>query len=686
MNSRSSMIHPPGKRVGDAVYLHISAISGLDAQATEAINAAVRRTGIERQAFNVVKLSGKGPKRISLLAYQRFNASPFPALLDSWTVDTETGDWSHRSYRDSRNPPILHRKELLLPSNDPRRPTFARLTETLENRGLFVDPKSIGFKRQWDTRLRKAGIVIVNHEVVADAACGPRPAGSGEHISRFRTAISRPTLSAPVQALDRHGFLNGTDTVFDYGCGRGDDLAALTAAGINASGWDPHFAPEGVRKESDLVNLGFVLNVIEDPRERTEVLQAAFALARRILCIAVMTTGREDTSRYQPHGDGYLSSRGTFQKYYSQQELREFARDAIDEEAIPVAPGVFFVFRDKILEQRFLERRSRRDAATISLRPVRRPAEERPPQGTEALLEENRELIEALWQKALELGRIPETDELQSEIVMEILARIGSMGKAARIALAGFGNQALERAASARRDDLSLYFAMNLFGKRRRYRELAPELRRDVRVFFGSYASASVSAQRLLFSLSEPAVLQEASASAQADGVGYFDGSGSIQVDVRLLRRLPTELRAFVGCAELLYGDITGADLVKIDFVSRTLTLLMHRNYDVSPLPLLRERVKIDLRRQDIRFYNHGGREPRWLLYSKSRYMAKDLPGYKRQQAFDKKLASLGLVSPEAPEPPASELARLMRAKHLKLNGFDIVAVSAPSAPSTVKM
>ena len=683
MKSRSSVIHPPGKRVGDAVYLHMSAVSGLDSQTTEAINGAVRRTGIERQAFNVVKLSGKGPKRISLLAYQRFNESPFPALLDSWTVDTETGDWSHRSYRGSRNPPILHRKELLLPSDDPRRPTFARLTETLENRGLFTDPKSIGFKRQWDTRLRKAGIVIVNHEVVDAAACGPGPAGSGEHISRFRTAISRPSLSAPVQALDRHGFLDGAYTVFDYGCGRGDDLAALTAAGITASGWDPHFAPEGIRKESDLVNLGFVLNVIEDPRERTEVLQAAFALTLRVLSIAVMTTGREDTSRYEPHGDGYLSSRGTFQKYYSQRELRELARDAIDEEAIPVAPGVFFVFRDKILEQRFLERRSRRDAPTISLRPARRPAEERPPQGTEALLEENRELIEALWQRALELGRMPESDELQAEIVIEIQARIGSIGKAARIALATFENNALEHAASVRRDELTLYFAMNLFGKRRRYRELAPELRRDVRVFFGSYASANASAQRLLFSLSDAAVLQEASADAQAEGVGYFDGTCSIQVDVRLLRRLPTELRAFVGCAELLYGDITGADLVKIDFASHTLTLFVHQNYDVSPLPLLRERVKIDLRRQDIRFYAHGHREPRWLLYSKSRYMAKDLPGYKRQHAFDKKLASLGLLSPEAPEPPASELARLMRAKHLKLRGFDIVAVSAPS---TVKV
>ncbi len=484
-----------------------------------------------------------------------------------------------------------------------------------------------------------------------------------------------------MQALDRHGFLNGAYSVFDYGCGRGGDLAALTAAGIAAFGWDPHFAPDTVLEEADLVNLGFVLNVIEDPSERQEVLQSAFALARRVLSIAVMTVGREDTSRFQPHGDGYLSSRGTFQKYFSQQEVRDLVRDILDEEAIPVAPGVFFAFRDKILEQRFLERRTRRDRAARSVRPAPPSAKMVRLRGADALLEENRELIEELWQRALELGRPPDTDELQPEIVREIQARLGSINKATRVAFASFEPAALEHAASARTDDLALYFAMNLFGERKRYRQLAPELRRDVRAFYGSYSAADACARKLLFSLADAAVLQEAAAQAQSEGIGYFNGVHSIDVDTRLLSRLPIKLRAYIGCAELLYGDITEANLVKIDILSRKLTLLKYQNYDVSPLPLLSERVKIDLRRQNIRFYDHRNREPRWLLYLKSRYMAKDLPGYRQQLAFDRKLASLGLLSADTPEPPASEFGRLMRERRLMLRGFDIVPMPATSAP-----
>ena len=680
----SPAIRAIGKRVGDALYLHISAISSDDRRKTEAINTAVRLARIGRQAFNVVKLSRKGVKRVSLLAYQSFDSSPFPALLDSWTVDSEAGTCSHRSYRTSRNPPILHRKELLLPLDDPRRPTFVRLTQTLESRGLFVDPKSIGFRRQWETRLRKAGIAIVNHEVVEVSARDEVSSEPLAPISRFRTAISRRGLSKPIQALDRHGFLNGTYSVFDYGCGRGDDLAALAAAGITSSGWDPHFAPESALEEADLVNLGFVLNVIENPRERSEALRAAYGLARRVLSVAVISAGWENTPQLQPYGDGFLSSRGTFQKFFSQQEVRALVRDAIDEEAIPVALGVFFVFRDKILEQRFLERRRRRHRDVRSLTPVPPSAKTRPLPGADALLEESRELIEALWKKTLELGRPPDQDELQTEIVQEILARLGSIGKATRIALTAFETEALKRVASARTDDLTLYFAMNLFGDRKRYRELPPELRRDVRTFFGSYANAEMAARKLLFSLGDTTVLQAAAAKAHEEGIGYFDGTRSIQLDTRLLDRLPTELRAYVGCAEQLYGDIEEADLVKIHIASRKITLLKYQYYDTSPLPLLRERVKIDLGRQEIFFFDHYKREPRWLLYMKSWYMDESLPGYKRQKAFDKKLQSLGLLPPDAQALPPPEFGRVLRERCLMMRGFDIVPTPTSSVLGAV--
>ena len=38
-------------------------------------------------------------------------------------------------------------------------------------------------------------------------------------------------------------------------------------------------------QDADVVNLGYILNVIEDPRERTETLRRAYALARRALVV-----------------------------------------------------------------------------------------------------------------------------------------------------------------------------------------------------------------------------------------------------------------------------------------------------------------------------------------------------------------------------------------------------------------
>ena len=46
----------------------------------------------------------------------------------------------------------------------------------------------------------------------------------------------------------------------------------LDGLGIDVVGWDPNFRPEGERLPSDIVNLGYVVNVIEDRDERNEAL------------------------------------------------------------------------------------------------------------------------------------------------------------------------------------------------------------------------------------------------------------------------------------------------------------------------------------------------------------------------------------------------------------------------------
>ena len=74
-------------------------------------------------------------------------------------------------------------------------------------------------------------------------------------IERHRTAQRRSALSSPMQHLLRFGFLDGSRSLFDYGCGRGDDLRLLTELNVPASGWDPVFRPDAGRQSADIVNL-----------------------------------------------------------------------------------------------------------------------------------------------------------------------------------------------------------------------------------------------------------------------------------------------------------------------------------------------------------------------------------------------------------------------------------------------
>ncbi len=101
-----------------------------------------------------------------------------------------------------------------------------------------------------------------------------------------RTAIRRTALSRPVALALDDGLIHEERSFFDYGCGRGDDLLRLHKMGIPVSGWDPAFFPDEERTSADVVNLGYVVNVIEDPADRIVVLAAAWELARQVLIVS----------------------------------------------------------------------------------------------------------------------------------------------------------------------------------------------------------------------------------------------------------------------------------------------------------------------------------------------------------------------------------------------------------------
>src|SRR3954468_13938431 len=179
-------------------------------------------------------------------------------------------------------------------------------------------------------------------------------------IQRHKTAIRRGDFSRPVKCLLRDGLVGKGVTFFDYGCGRGEDVELLSAEGVACSGWDPAYRPDAPRQEADVVNLGYVLNVIEDPEERAATLRSAYALCRQLLVASaqVLVAGRGKAP--VEFGDGVLTGRGTFQKFYEQGELKAYLEEQLQAEAIPAAVGVFYLFKDESRLQQFLANRYNR--------------------------------------------------------------------------------------------------------------------------------------------------------------------------------------------------------------------------------------------------------------------------------------------------------------------------------------
>ncbi|MEY4749828.1 MAG: hypothetical protein RIQ60_2042 [Pseudomonadota bacterium] len=684
-----------GKRVVDELYVHISALVGLeDEQLRTRIEAAVQSlSSVSEPRPNVAKVNLR-TGRLSLLSYPEFDEDPFPQLVASWTFwPGSSSDPAFRTYGDSLNPPILHRKELLVQAAHPARERWANLTATAENLGLFDDTTTIGFRLNWSRLVESKGYRIDGENFVpignaVDCSTSePTPIGSAL-IQRHLTALARTSLSAPVQLLLRHGLLPPGTTVFDYGCGRGGDVADLTSIGITANGWDPHFAADQPILEANVVNLGFVVNVIEDPAERVDTLIKAFKLARTVMSVGVMLYGSDPPGR--PYRDGFITSRNTFQKYFSQSEFKDYVEQVLHQEAFMVGPGVAFVFADKEAEQRFNAGRFRRRDLSSRLLAVRAKAPKLPrepkrqvakpsrqPQLSRAAqdFEKARPHLDLLWEVALDLGRLPDAAEVAN--MPEIEANVGELSRALRLLTRNYDQSLLAAAATSRADDIRLFMAVQQFSRRRPYGHLEARLRRDIKAFFGDYRSAQSSGLQLLQEAADTDQILLACQQAATEGLGWLENGHYLQLHTSMVDRLPAVLRAFVECGLILWGSLSEVQLVKIHITSGKLTLMEFDDFDSSPLPLLRRRVKVNVRKQDYDLFEYGSAaHPKPLLYRKSRYLHEDYPGYAEQFAFDEALAATGILGESEFGPTLEELVHSLEHRRLAVSGMRLVRSS----------
>ena len=662
-----------GKKLPDAIYLHESAItSAIPPDLLSFAHNVIEKIEIPKNEWNIVKFYRRDFK-LSLLLYPEFSSDSYPALLKSYTVNLENSTFRVSDYGKSDNPPILHRKETFIDPKHPSFPLFAEITKEGEAAGLYSNPKLIGFRSSWHRLIHKKGYALANGRLVRKSSITINANKTNikldEPVKRHLTAIDRNALSAPMKTLARHNYLNGEHTIFDYGCGKGDDVRELEVHGLDIAAWDPVYLPDGNRKKSHIVNLGFVINVIENRKERDSTLKDAFKYANKFLVVSAMIAGEATINKFTPYMDGSLTTRGTFQKYYSQLELKAYIEDIVGVNAIPVSPGIFYVFKDKKEEETFLSERQKTHHTWAHLSERTSNVRGR---SAKDIIEKNKQLFDDFWQTCLELGRLPATSEF--EFSTQIRKVAGSLSKAFNYISEYYDTSDFISAEASRRNDLLVYFALGLFEQRKPLIHLPDSLKRDINAFFKSHSEVQKEAKQLLFSISDASNIEQACADAFATlRCGQLNEGHSLIFHRSYLGDLPPILRVYIGAATKLYGDIDNIDLIKIHTTSGKVSLMIYDNFDREPLPLLKKRIKINLRYQVMDIFEYGGEFPYQPLYLKSQYIGTAFNHYNSQVLFDKHFRKLQGLEVNGHGPSLDELSKYLLVNKLKIVRFQLV-------------
>ncbi|GEK14719.1 hypothetical protein AFI02nite_27550 [Aliivibrio fischeri] len=531
----------------------------------------------------------------------------------------------------------------MLPENDYYE-HFVLLTQEGENAGLYDNTRIIGFKRSWDNLITRHGYELVDGRLFRSAALTANvqtDKADNTNIDRHKTAIVRHELSAPMKTLVKHGYLKGNYSIFDYGCGRGDDLRELEAHGLDALGWDPNFQPDNDKITSDIVNLGFVLNVIEDQDERLDALLGAWELAEKLLVVSVMLANDNYIAQFTPYKDGVITSRNTFQKYYAQSEIKGYIERSLQDDVITIAPGIFYIFKDKLEEQQYLQRKYKRHHHWQQLTaPTPTDTKEKTKDQAKLVITQHQALFDSFWAQSLELGRIPANDEFaQSE---QIRALIGSHKKVFGLLQELFDTHEFAQAEQSRKEDLLLYFAMGLFEKRKPYTQQPERLKRDIKALFSDYNTAIHLATELLFAIADTDLInQQCEKAHQQLPASLLNGGHSLIFHKDYIDELPLLLRVYVGAGLQMYGDLgDDIDVVKIHTTSGKLTLTAYDDFEKS-VPFLVERIKIKMADQDIDFFDYVDESRRPPLLNRHIYLTTNNEYFLKQKSFDRRLSKL---------------------------------------------
>ncbi|MGK7928902.1 MAG: DNA phosphorothioation-associated putative methyltransferase [Spirulina sp.] len=613
-----------GKRLPTALYVHISALPALDRALQEYENDA-RQASEQIQGATLIKFNTEQPK-LSYLFYPDFDTDPHPALQASIQVDLNTLTARYRDYSTSENPPILHRKETFVTEDYPLYQLFVQLTCIEERLGLLDKSGFIGTQREWLQKLHRRGIDIHGHQVIQKKDnLILTPNNLTPRIDRHKAAIVRKQLSRPVRAaLEAELFVPET-TFFDYGCGYGGDIERIAQQGYPSSGWDPYYRPDEHLIPAQIVNLGYVINVIENLAERGEALIKAWELTKQVLIVSAQVLIRDKIDGQLAYQDGIITRRNTFQKYYEQEELKTYIDQVLSVDSIPVALGIYFVFRDESEAEKFRASRFRSRATTPRITVKVRK------------FEDYAEMLAPVMTFVTERGRLPVKGELDEE--EEILEEFKTYRRAFQLILQATDEEEWEAIAEKRRQDLKVYLALTRFTKRLKARELTPQAKEDFKALFGSYKQACLLADMMLLTVGD---LENISDICQESSLGKKQ-KHSFLVHISALEKLAPLLRLYEGCASRTIGRLDSVSAIKFHLNAPKISYLYYPHFDEDPHPALETTMQIDLRDLEVKYWESDRDNPP-ILHEKERLLAPDYPHYEKFARLTQQARDWGLL------------------------------------------
>jgi DNA phosphorothioation-associated putative methyltransferase len=313
-------------------------------------------------------------------------------------------------------------------------------------------------------------------------------------------------------------------------------------------------------------------------------------------------------SEAEAFADGYVTSRGTFQKLFEQHELRTWIDQALETTAVPAGPGVFYAFRDPDQRAAFVASRYRREIVVPRLtRSVDR-------------FEDHQPLLQPLMDFFAARGRLPDLDELPE--IAAVINALGNLKRAFRLIQSATGVEAWTEIAAKRAQDLLIYLALTRFDARPTLSHLPAHLQRDIKALFSSYAQACKEADALLFSIGK---IEEVNAACSAAQIGKKTPE-ALYVHVSAVDRLPASLRVFEGCARAYIGRVEGANLVKLSRLEPKISYLSYPAFENDPHPVLVQSLSVHLQTFRVRTRDYSQFRNPPILHRKETFLPDEHP------------------------------------------------------------